>query len=133
MPPLVGVIFWHYGDRFGRKKVLIIALTLMGVSATLIGLLPIYSQIGFLALCAGFFRLIQGLAVGGHWGRKMLLVTENPPTIVEDLRRVCTGGAATGMVLANLAFIAVSTSMSEQDFVMGVETTLCRQHRSNSA
>ena len=48
--PLVGVIFWHYGDRFGRKKVLIIALTLMGVSATLIGLLPIYSQIGLLAL-----------------------------------------------------------------------------------
>ena len=48
--PLVGVIFWHYSDRFGGKKVLIIALTLMGVSATLVGLLPIYSQIGFLAL-----------------------------------------------------------------------------------
>ena len=65
----------------------------------------------------------------------MRLVTENPP----DNRRGFYGasaqaGAATGMVLANLAFIAVSTSMSEQDFAsLRVETTLCRQHRSNSA
>ena len=117
--PLGGVIFGHYGDRFGRKKALIIALTLMGASTTLIGLLPTYSQIGFLApLLLVFFRFIQGLAVGGQWGGAMLLVTENAPANRRGFYGAfAQAGAPTGLVLANLAFIAVSTSMSEQDFM----------------
>ena len=117
--PLGGVIFGHYGDRFGRKKALTIALTLMGASTTLIGLLPTYSQIGFLApLLLVFFRFIQGLAVGGQWGGAMLLVTENAPANRRGFYGAfAQAGAPTGLVLANLAFIAVSTSMSEQDFM----------------
>ncbi len=117
--PLGGVIFGHYGDRFGRKKALIIALTLMGASTTLIGLLPTFSQIGFLApLLLVFFRFIQGLAVGGQWGGAMLLVTENAPANRRGFYGAfAQAGAPTGLVLANLAFIAVSTSMNEQDFM----------------
>ena len=71
--PIGGIIFGHYGDRVGRKKTLVIALILMGVSSTLIGLLPTYAMIGVTApILLTALRFAQGLAIGGQWGGAML-------------------------------------------------------------
>ena len=78
--PLGGVVFGHFGDQVGRKRTLVIALMMMGVATTLIGLLPTYQSIGIAApLLLVALRFVQGLAVGGQWGGAMLLVTESAP------------------------------------------------------
>ena len=79
--PIGGIIFGHFGDKVGRKKTLIMALILMGVSSTLIGLLPTYAMIGVTApILLTSLRFAQGLAIGGQWGGAMLLVTESAPS-----------------------------------------------------
>lgn len=117
--PLGGIVFGHFGDRIGRKKTLVIALWMMGISSTLIGLLPTYATIGVAApiiLC--LLRFAQGLAIGGQWGGAMLLVTESAPA---DKRgyygAYAQAGAPVGVILANLAFIIISSSVSEQAFM----------------
>jgi metabolite-proton symporter len=117
--PLGGIVFGHFGDRVGRKQTLVIALMIMGASTTLIGLLPTYETIGYLApLVLVFLRFVQGLAIGGQWGGAMLLVTESAPA---DKRgwygAYAQAGAPIGVILANLAFLGVSGSMSEADFM----------------
>ena len=116
--PIGGIIFGHYGDRVGRKKTLVIALILMGVSSTLIGLLPTYSMIGVTApILLTSLRFAQGLAIGGQWGGAMLLVTESAPS---DKRgyygAFAQAGAPVGVILANLAFIITSSLVSEESF-----------------
>lgn len=117
--PLGGILFGHYGDRVGRKKTLVIALVLMGVASTLIGLLPTYATIGIAApILLTVLRFAQGLAIGGQWGGAMLLVTESAP----DNQRGFYGafaqaGAPVGVILANLAFILISSSVSEEFFM----------------
>ena len=67
--PIGGIIFGHFGDKIGRKKTLISALMLMGISSTLIGLLPTYAMIGVTApILLTLLRFAQGLAIGGQWG-----------------------------------------------------------------
>tara|TARA_B100001057_G_C22789284_1_gene926929 strand:+ start:87 stop:1385 length:1299 start_codon:yes stop_codon:yes gene_type:complete len=117
--PIGGILFGHFGDRLGRKAALVTALTLMGIATTIIGLLPTYSSIGVLApLALILMRFLQGLAIGGQWGGAMLLVTENAPA---DRRGFYGGfaqaGAPMGVVLANLAFLAVTASVSEEAFM----------------
>ena len=116
--PIGGIIFGHYGDRVGRKKTLVIALILMGVSSTLIGLLPTYAMIGVTApILLTSLRFAQGLAIGGQWGGAMLLVTESAPS---DKRgyygAFAQAGAPVGVILANLAFIVTSSLVSEESF-----------------
>ena len=116
--PIGGIIFGHYGDRIGRKKTLVIALILMGVSSTLIGLLPTYAMIGVTApILLTSLRFVQGLAIGGQWGGAMLLVTESAP---HDKRgfygAFAQAGAPMGVILANLAFIITSSLVSEESF-----------------
>lgn len=75
-----GVIFGHLGDRLGRKRVLVATLLIMGVSTTLIGLLPTYAQIGPAASVALFaLRLLQGVGIGGEWGGAVLMAYETAP------------------------------------------------------
>ena len=117
--PLGGVIFGHYGDRVGRKKTLVIALLIMGGGTTLIGLLPTYETIGVLApLALVLLRFVQGLAIGGQWGGAMLLVTESAP---KDRRgfygAFAQAGAPAGVILANLAFLAIGSTMSDESFL----------------
>ncbi|MEC8633377.1 MAG: MFS transporter [Pseudomonadota bacterium] len=117
--PLGGIIFGHFGDRIGRKRTLVVALMMMGVATTLIGFLPTYASIGIAApLLLVALRFIQGLAIGGQWGGAMLLVTESAPS---DQRgwygAYAQAGAPMGVILANLAFIAVSSSMSDEAFM----------------
>ncbi|MEC8357279.1 MAG: MFS transporter [Pseudomonadota bacterium] len=117
--PLGGVLFGHFGDRIGRKKTLVIALVMMGIASTLIGLLPTYATIGIAApTLLSLLRFAQGLAIGGQWGGAMLLVTESAPA---DQRgyygAYAQAGAPVGVILANLAFILISATVSEEFFM----------------
>jgi len=117
--PLGGVLFGHFGDRIGRKKTLVIALVMMGIASTLIGLLPTYATIGIAApILLSLLRFAQGLAIGGQWGGAMLLVTESAPA---DQRgyygAYAQAGAPVGVILANLAFILISATVSEEFFM----------------
>ena len=117
--PIGGIIFGHFGDRVGRKKTLVMALLLMGISSTFIGLLPTYAMIGVTApILLTILRFAQGLAIGGQWGGAMLLVTESAP---DDKRgyygAYAQAGAPVGVILANLAFILTSALVSEEFFI----------------
>ncbi|HEX2687309.1 MAG TPA: MFS transporter [Kofleriaceae bacterium] len=75
--PLGGIVFGHFGDRIGRKRLLVLTLTLMGLGTFLIGLLPTYSQIGIWApIILLALRVMQGLALGGEWGGAVLMAFE---------------------------------------------------------
>ncbi|MEN5072949.1 MFS transporter [Isoptericola cucumis] len=109
--PFGGIVFSHIGDKIGRKKTLVITLSLMGGATVAIGLLPTYAQVGVLApvlliLC----RVVQGLAIGGEWGGALLLAYEYAP----EHRRGFFGsvpqtGVTIGMLLSTIAFGLVST------------------------
>jgi len=76
--PVGGIVFGHYGDRIGRKRLLMLSLVLMGVATVLIGLLPTYEQIGIWApVGLVVLRLVQGFAVGGEWGGAVLMAAEH--------------------------------------------------------
>ena len=78
--PVGGVLFGHFGDRIGRKSMLVLTLSLMGVATALIGLLPTYDQIGIAApLLLLLLRVVQGLGLGGEWGGAVLMVYEYAP------------------------------------------------------
>ena len=116
--PIGGIIFGHFGDRVGRKKTLIAALLLMGISSTLIGLLPTYAMIGVIApILLTLLRFAQGLAIGGQWGGAMLLVTESAPSNQRGYYGAfAQAGAPIGVILANLALIITSALVSEEFF-----------------
>ncbi|WP_392871625.1 MFS transporter [Streptomyces sp. LN499] len=78
--PLGGIVFGHFGDKVGRRSMLVLTMTLMGLSSFVIGLLPTYDTIGVWApvlLVAA--RLVQGVAVGGEWGGAALMALEHAP------------------------------------------------------
>ena len=116
--PLGGVAMGHYGDRIGRKSMLVWSLLLMGVSTLGIGLLPNYSQLGvwapvLLVAC----RFVQGFALGGEWGGAVLMSVEHAP----HTRRGLFGsfvalGLPAGIVLSNLVFLIISTAASPAAF-----------------
>lgn len=117
--PLGGIMFGHFGDRIGRKRTLVIALMMMGIASTAIGLLPTFATIGIAApILLSLLRFAQGLAIGGQWGGAMLLVTESAPA---DKRgyygAYAQAGAPVGVILANLAFIIISATVSEEFFM----------------
>lgn len=116
--PIGGIIFGHFGDKIGRKKTLISALLLMGISSTLIGLLPTYAMIGVAApILLTLLRFAQGIAIGGQWGGAMLLVTESAPSNKRGYYGAfAQAGAFVGVILANLALIITSALVSEEFF-----------------
>ncbi|WP_051851712.1 MFS transporter [Streptomyces sp. NRRL F-5650] len=78
--PLGGIVFGHFGDRLGRKPMLVITLLVMGFTTFLIGALPTYAQIGVWApILLTLLRVLQGIAVGGEWGGSVLMITEHAP------------------------------------------------------
>lgn len=116
--PIGGIIFGHFGDKIGRKKTLVIALILMGVASTLIGLLPTYAMIGVAApIILTILRFAQGLAIGGQWGGAMLLVTESAPANQRGFYGAyAQAGVPIGVILANLAYIITGSLMSDESF-----------------
>ena len=116
--PLGAVLFGHLGDKAGRKTAFAIALLLMGLATTLIGVLPPYQKAGaFAPLALVLLRLAQGFAVGGQWGGALLLATETAPG---SKRGWCAGiaqaGVPIGVVLANLALLVASGTTSAEEF-----------------
>ncbi|GAA1694661.1 MFS transporter [Glycomyces endophyticus] len=76
--PLGGIVFGHFGDKLGRKKLLVLSLLLMGGATFAMGLLPVYAQIGVAApILLTLLRLVQGFALGGEWGGAVLIVSEH--------------------------------------------------------
>jgi metabolite-proton symporter len=98
--PLGGVVFGHFGDRVGRKKMLIVSLMMMGVATIAIGLLPTYASIGVAApILLLVCRLAQGFAVGGEWGGAVLMAAEHG----DDARRgFWSSWPQAGVALGNL-------------------------------
>jgi len=78
--PIAGVVFGHFGDRIGRKQMLFITLLFMGISSTLIGVLPTYAQVGIWApILLTLMRVCQGIGLGGEWGGAVLMAVEHAP------------------------------------------------------
>ncbi|MDA3625247.1 MFS transporter [Saccharopolyspora sp. WRP15-2] len=109
--PLGGAIFGHFGDRLGRKGVLIVSMVLMGAATTAIGVLPTGAQIGVAApTLLVVLRLVQGLAVGGEWGGAMLVALEHAPSTRRGFAASFANmGGPAGAVLATLVETAYST------------------------
>jgi MHS family shikimate/dehydroshikimate transporter-like MFS transporter len=108
--PLGGALFGHFGDRLGRKSVLMLTLVLMGLGTFLIGTLPTYNQIGIWApILLITLRIIQGIGLGGEWGGAAVMVLEHAPAhrrgFYGSLVQV---GFPLGLVIATLVFSAVS-------------------------
>lgn len=114
--PLGGFIFAHIGDRIGRKKTLVITLSLMGAATVLIGLLPTYEMIGVWApILLITLRLVQGMGIGGEWGGALLLAYEYAPENRKGLfGSVPQMGVTIGMLLATLAMALMSQLPDEQ-------------------
>jgi MFS family permease len=108
--PLGGVIFGHFGDRIGRKSMLVLTMSIMGAASFAIGLLPTYQTIGILApILLILLRLIQGFAVGGEWGGAALMALEH-----SDKRKrgfsasFANMGAPAGAVLSTVVLAIVT-------------------------
>ncbi|MBH5146662.1 MHS family MFS transporter [Rhodococcus erythropolis] len=111
--PLGGIIFGHFGDTLGRKRLLVIAMLMMGIATFLIGLLPTYATIGVAApIMLVVLRAVQGIAVGGQYGGAMLLVTENaPPGKRGFYGSFAHIGPSLAVILSNVVFLVVVAVM----------------------
>lgn len=116
--PFGGVIFSHIGDRIGRKKTLVITLSLMGVATFGMGLLPTYQAIGVWApILLITLRLVQGLGIGGEWGGALLLAVEYAPKEKRGLYgAIPQMGVTIGMVLGTVA-LSIMTLLPEGSFM----------------
>nr|WP_208180276.1 MFS transporter [Sinorhizobium medicae]MBO1965483.1 MHS family MFS transporter [Sinorhizobium medicae] len=119
--PVGGVVFGHFGDRVGRKKMLVISLVGMGLSTVLMGLLPSYGTIGILApILLTLLRLIQGFCVGGEWGGAVLMAVEHAPKGKKGFFGAFPQmGAPAGTGLATFAFMLVAGMPDEQFYSWG--------------
>lgn len=117
--PIGALVFGHYGDRIGRKKLLVLSLLLMGGATFAIGLLPTHAAVGSLApVLLTTLRLVQGFALGGEWGGAVLLVSEHG----DAKRRGFWAswpqtGAPAGQLLATAVLAALTALLSESAFL----------------
>jgi MFS family permease len=108
--PLGGILFGHYGDRVGRKAMLVLTMGMMGTASFLIGLLPTYAAIGVSApILLVALRVIQGIAIGGEWGGATLMVTEHADA---DRRGFWNGLMQMGSPIGSLLSVAVVTAIT---------------------
>ena len=117
--PIGGIVFGHYGDRIGRKAMLVYSLGIMGIATFLIGLLPTYESIGVWApVLLVVLRFAQGIGVGGEWGGAVLMAVEHSP----HGRRGVAGawpqmGVPAGLFLSTVVFGLFSAQLSEAQFL----------------
>jgi MFS family permease len=116
--PIGGILFGHFGDLLGRKRMLVLTMTLMGVASFLIGLLPTYAQIGGLApIGLILLRVIQGISVGGEWGGAVLMSAEHATSRRGLWASFTNAGAPSGMVVSTAALSGTSALVGEQAFL----------------
>ena len=116
--PLGGILFGHFGDRIGRKKTLIVTLSLMGGASFLIGCLPTFDQIGIAApILLTVLRFLQGVGLGGEWGGAVLMTLENsPPNRRGFMGSIVQLGALMGLALAT-AVLLIGAFLPGDSFV----------------
>ncbi|MFE4426489.1 MFS transporter [Peribacillus butanolivorans] len=116
--PFGGVIFSHIGDRIGRKKTLVLTLSLMGIATFGMGLLPTYQAVGIWApILLITLRLVQGLGIGGEWGGALLLAVEYAPAEKRGLfGAIPQMGVTIGMLLGTIA-LSIMTLLPESAFM----------------
>ena len=117
--PLGGVIFGHFGDRIGRKSMLVLTLLIMGVSTLLIGFVPTYGQIGIWApLILLLLRVLQGIGLGGEWGGAVLMTFEYAEPrdrgLYASLPQI---GLSIGLCLASGVVALLSSLLTDQQFL----------------
>lgn len=116
--PLGGFVFGHFGDRIGRKNMLVLSLLLMGIATVLIGVLPTYDAIGVWApILLVALRALQGFALGGEWGGAVLMAVEH----ASDRRRAFLGswpqvGSSIGLVMGTAVFTLMTWLLPEDQF-----------------
>ncbi|HEY2934730.1 MAG TPA: MFS transporter [Acidobacteriota bacterium] len=117
--PIGGVIFGHYGDRVGRKSMLVQSLLIMGIATFIIGILPTYHRLGILAPgLLVLLRFAQGIGVGGEWGGAVLMAVEHS----RSGRRGFYGswpqmGVPAGLLLSTLVYTVISSRLTESQFL----------------
>jgi MFS family permease len=117
--PLGGMVFGHFGDRYGRKKLLQLSLLLVGLSTFLMGCLPTYHQIGGWApMLLVLLRFMQGFAVGGEWGGAVLLVAEHSPNQARGFWASWPqAGVPVGNILATVVLLVLYGELSHAEFM----------------
>ncbi|MFC8039160.1 MFS transporter [Paenarthrobacter sp. NPDC057355] len=117
--PVGGLIFGHFGDRLGRKQMLVLSMLIMGLGTTAIGLLPTTAQIGMAAPVAlVILRLVQGVAVGGEWGGAALMAIEHAPKKHRGFAAAfANAGGPAGAILGTLA-LSLFAAISGKDFLV---------------
>jgi MFS family permease len=117
--PIGGIVFGHFGDKYGRKKLLQLSIILVGVATFLMGCLPSFDQVGYWAPAAlVFLRFAQGFAVGGEWGGAVLLVAEHSPDKSRGFWASWPQSAVPmGNLLATGVLFLLSATLSDNDFL----------------
>ena len=117
--PLGSVLAGHFGDRFGRKRMLIFSILLMGSATFLVGCLPTYEAIGLAApVLLVILRLLQGFAVGGEWAGAVLMAVEHAPARKRGFYGSWPqAGVACGIIIANLTFLGCVNLLGTQEFI----------------
>jgi metabolite-proton symporter len=116
--PLGSAVFGHWGDRIGRKSMLVVSLLVMGLSTVAIGLLPGYAAIGVAApVLLVLLRFTQGIGLGGEWGGAALLATEHAPPGKRGLYAMFPQlGPSVGFIAANGLFLVLGEVLSDEQF-----------------
>jgi metabolite-proton symporter len=117
--PLGGIVFGHFGDKYGRKKLLQFAIILVGITTFLMGCLPTYQTVGYLApTLLVLLRFGQGFAVGGEWGGGVLLVAEHSPDKTRGFWSSWPQAAVpVGNLIATIVLLVLSGTLSDEAFL----------------
>lgn len=115
--PIGALLFGHLGDRIGRRKILLVTIAIMGVATGLIGVMPTFDQVGWLAPTLLItLRLIQGISLGGEWGGSILIATEHASQKRHAFfAAVPQLGSPIGSILSATVFLVMTVSFSAAD------------------
>ncbi len=116
--PLGGVVFGHYGDRLGRKKMLVLTMSIMGIASALIGVLPTYATAGAIApILLVLLRVVQGVALGGEWGGAVLMSAEHADSRRGFWASFTNAGAPTGTLTSTVVITSTIAIVGNEAFV----------------
>ncbi|MFG1782432.1 MFS transporter [Rhodococcus oryzae] len=116
--PFGGVIFGHYGDRLGRKRMLVLTMSIMGIASALIGVLPTYATAGAIApILLVLLRVVQGIALGGEWGGAVLMSAEHADSRRGFWASFTSAGAPTGTLTSTIVITSTIAIVGNDAFV----------------